>query len=776
MKRSLLAAVSAFVAMKIAAHAVPLPERLASPPSTVVEFADGTFAHVFLSPDEKWRIAVDRDEVDEAYLDALVSLEDERFFLHPGVDPIAIARAAITNLARGKCVSGASTITMQLVRVLEPRPRTVRSKVVESLRAMQLELVLSKEEILETYLQFVPYGKNLEGVEAASLAYFGHRSTALSGAEIATLLAVPQNPTKRFPSEANAARLAAARDGIARRLAASGKLPLGTERVDPEEALAQVVSSRVPAGMTRFPRYAPHAAIWLRDRNPGVARIRSTLDRGVQLVTEARLRAAQADLARRGILNGSAVVVRHDTGDVAALVGNLDFFDENGGQIVGFAEPRSPGSTLKPFLYAIAIEQGVAGPDHLVTDIPTSYGGYTPKNFDGTFDGLVTLENALSRSLNVPFVSLLQQTGVEPFLGSLRTMGVASLVDEPGFYGLSAIVGGVELTPLEVAGLYATLAEDGRHRPLRVMRDEEPEPPVDVFSPGAAYLTKRALAIKDRPDFPSRRQLTGAPRHIHWKTGTSFGHRDAWAAGSGPTFTAVIWLGNFDNAASVELVGSEAAGPLLFDVLEAVASRSGPPAGDRVPKDLMRVEVCAYSGHVATPACPERSVTLARRSAVPTATCPYHVAVDVDLATGQALTPSCRGGREYATRTFVVWPSTVRRWLKDQHRRLPEPPVFAEGCARGGVRRAPLILSPAAGHVALLLGGVALESQEIPLEAESHAPDASLSWFVDGEFVGTVRADERLWWKPKPGVHQVLVSDESGLSSSRRLEVRNRMH
>lgn len=780
-RRALLttAAISMIAAVG-AAFAVPLPERLSATHSTVVEYSDGSFAHVFLSPDEKWRVPIALDELDPGYVEALVSLEDKRFWWHPGVDPIAIARAAFVNLSRGRRVSGASTITMQLVRVLEPRPRTFRSKATETLRAMQLELRLSKRQILTAYLQFVPYGKNVEGVESASLTYFGHRATALSGAEIATLLAVPQNPNRRHPAAANQARLRAARDGIAERLAVADTLPLGTgeSRIGAETAIAQVKATVPPATMLRFPRSAPHAALWLRDAHPGVGRIRSTLDRGMQSIAERSLAATGVDAERRGIRNAATVIVDHRTSEIVALVGSFDFWDaRHGGQIIGFAEPRSPGSTLKPLLYALAIEKGIAGPKHLVPDIPVAYGSYTPKNYDGTFNGLVTLEDALSRSLNLPFVNMLQQIGVEPFLGTMRTMGVRSLRPEPGFYGLSAVIGGIEMTPVEVAALYATLAQDGRHRPLRAVAlaaGEDAPPSIEVFSPGAAWLTRRALALKDRPDFPARRQFGATPANIHWKTGTSFGNRDAWAAGSGPAYTAVVWMGNFDNAGSAELVGADAAGPVLFDLLEAVGARSGPAYDDRVPRDLTPVEVCAYSGHMPNHACNERMIVDVRRSAVPTAKCPYHVAIDVDRKTGRALTPGCRGGRDYATRTFLVWPATVRRWLKDQQRRLPEPPVFEEGCAPS-THEPPTIISPAAGQVAMLLSGVAASDQEIPLEAETHTPDAHLSWFVDGEHLGTVRADERLWWKPTLGHHTILVSDENGQKTKRTLEVRPRL-
>ncbi|MCP3060514.1 penicillin-binding protein 1C [Myxococcus sp. K38C18041901] len=762
-----------------AAWSVPLPSRLSAPPSVVMEYRDGTPAHVFLAPDERWRIAAPVERIDPAYLRALFALEDKRFHSHPGVDPLAVARAAALNVARGRRVSGASTLTMQLVRMLEPRPRTFTSKWVESLRAVQLELRLTKQEVLAAYLQFVPYGRNVEGVEAAALAYFGHTAAHLSPAEIATLLAVPQNPNRRFPTPENQARLRAARDDVARRLLEAEALPRGPEeaRVPAEQVLADVRASDVPGGLKAFPREAPHVAVWLRAQRPGQMRLATTLDAGTQRLVERVMRDAARELKSKGIHNGTAVVVEREQGAVLALVGNFDFFDaEHGGQIVGFATPRSPGSALKPLLYAMGIDMGITGPEQLVADIPTTYGGYAPRNFDGRFLGLVRLEYALSQSLNMPFVRLLERVGVERFLSALRTSGVTSLVTDPGHYGLSAAVGGIELTPLEVAGLYVAMAGDGRARPLRLLEEGQPlETPVEVMSPGAAWLTRKALALRDRPDFPERRRLTGLPARVHWKTGTSFGHRDAWAAGSGPRHTAVVWLGNFNHSPSVHLVGADAAGPVLFDILEGVGprGRSLPEDETVVPEDLMKVEVCAYSGHLPTEACLQRKQVYARRSAVPTAVCPYHQHVEVDVATGLSVGPTCSTGRKTESRVFVTWPATIRRWLEEQHRRLPEPPAPAPGCEPGGARAAPSIVSPASGHIALLIPGVPADQQEVPLEAEA-SHERALTWFVDGALLGSARADERVWWTPSVGSHEILVTDDRGLTARRTLVVRER--
>ncbi|MFP2933818.1 penicillin-binding protein 1C, partial [Pyxidicoccus sp. 3LG] len=312
--------------------------------------------------------------------------------------------------------------------------------------------------------------------------------------------------------------------------------------------------------------------------------------------------------------------------------------------------------------------------------------------------------------------------------------------------------------------------------PLKLLEDGRPVgAPVPVMSPGAAWMTRRALSLRDRPDFPQRRRLTGMPARVHWKTGTSFGHRDAWAAGSGPRHTAVVWLGNFDHSPSVHLVGADAAGPLLFDILEGVGPRGRALPDEEVspPEDLMRVEVCAYSGHLPTDACVQRKSVYALRSAVPTRRCPYHQRVEVDVATGLMVGPTCREGRKTESRVYLTWPATIRRWLEEQQRRLPEPPAAAPGCEPGGERAAPSIVSPAEGQVALLIPGVPAEQQEVPLEAEA-ATERALTWFVDGALLGTARADERVWWTPRVGAHEILVTDDKGLTAKRTLVVRER--
>jgi penicillin-binding protein 1C len=507
----------------------------------------------------------------------------------------------------------------------------------------------------------------------------------------------------------------------------------------------------------------------LRQRYPQQAVIRSTLDAGAQRLVERTVALRTRELHDKTIFGGAVVVADHATREVIALAGNLDFDDtKHGGQIAMFDRRRSPGSTLKPFLYAMAIDRGFALPGYLVADVPNQYGTYRPRNFDNDFAGLVTLREALSKSLNLPFVDLLARIGVEHFLGDLDRMGVSGARAVPGTYGLSMIVGSIELTPLEIAGLYVTLAQDGAHAPLRLVAGDPIVPPVRIFAPGAAHLTRQALSEKDRPDFPRRRDVT-VPSDIHWKTGTSFGYRDAWSVGSGPRYTAVVWTGNVDNRPAVELVGSEAAGPILFDVLEGLSDRTRKTAAVSTPGDLTEIEVCGYSGHIATDACPSRVRVSALLHAVPTQPCPFHHAYEVDRESGHAILPACRKpGHDYEQKTFVVLPSSVTAWMRDRHRVLPEAPVFDANCVADA--GPPIMVTPSENQIITLIPGMPERNQSIPFTVSTRA--ATVSWFVDGALIGSGPASERVFWTPTRGKHEIVVADATGRKARRRLEVR----
>ncbi len=741
-----------------AAFAVPLPKRWGKDSSRTVEYRDGTPMCVFLSPDDMWRIRVELSDVDPQFVKALVAYEDERFYYHPGVDPIAIVRAAYHNLASGKIVSGASTITMQVVKILEPRPRTFSSKVIEALRAIQLEVRFSKEEILEMYLTHAPYGKNLEGVEAASIAYFGHQASELSSFEIAYLLGVPQNPNSRYPAPENAERMTEAIDVIAAKLQRDGVLT--GEQAD------EVRSREVPQRMKDFPRHSLHAAYFLANKRSDKT-ITSTIEGNVQQTVEKVLDSYDTEMKELGIHNAAVIVIENKTNSVAAAAGNFNFWDyEHQGQVPGFDAPRSPGSAMKPFIYAMAIDRGMALPSYLVADVPVSYAGYEPVNYGRRFRGLVTLEDSLSKSLNIPFVNLLGDIGMQEYLGFLQKGGITTLKDEPGYYGLSVAIGSLEVKPVELAGLYAMLSRNGEHMDLAWTTDAKREKKKQLLSPGACYLTRQALRKRNRPDFPGpRRSATIAPQ-VFWKTGTSAFHKDAWAVGGNMKYTAAVWVGNFDGTPSRYLVGSERAGPILFDVLEGIRGIRSEEKYESLPENLIEVRVCSWSGHIATKHCPHTKTVFAPRNSLPYKRCPYHVKYMVDKVTGMRTNALCARGRPVESKVFTVLPASVRRWMSDVNLQAPVLPPMDPSCRQAETKSAPRIISPRSEAVFFMVPGLDPERQEIVMKAEAGPHAEELYWFVDGRFFKKAASHQRVWMKPSPGKHHIRVMDRAGKSDT----------
>ncbi len=763
----------------ILAYAVPLPERLAARDSTLITYRDGHPAHVTLSADEKWRVGIPLEEVDPHFIESLILLEDQRFWSHPGVDPIAIGRATLSNIKQGQVVSGASTITMQLVRVLEPRPRTLRSKCIEALRAMQLEMRMSKEEILENYLRFAPYGRNIEGLDAASMAYFGHRADALSNAEIATLLAVPQAPNSRYPRPKNLERLERGRALVAQELLAAGGLDTraGERELTQKEAFDALMFEDVPGELLPFPREIPHLAQWLVAQSPTRTQIHTSIDRTMQNDLERMVEERRTELHAQGINHGAVVIANVRTSEVLSVVGNLEFDSSQGSQLPAFALPRSTGSLLKPVITAMAMDAGFAHPERLIRDIPITRRRWSPENFSGKFSGLVRLGDALTRSLNIPFILLIEKLGPERLLGKLVEAGFVHLNHTPGHYGLGIAVGGVEATPLEVTGLYATLARQGEYTPLRWLMPDDTSSQTTysprLWSEGAGWLVNEVLSRRERPDLPWRADLPQENWTIHWKTGTSNKHRDAWSVGYGGDLVVTVWLGNMSNASAEALVGARTAAPLMFDVLEAAL----PPRLEQDPPPesaLTTIEVCQYSGHLAGAACPTRHEVKAPVEGVPTKPCPYHRHIDVLASTGEMTRKACQGTREVVKRSVLTFDAELLPYVSAQENQATQLPEWAPGCAPQSAAHAPELVSPERGQRFLLIPGIPAERQRVKLVATSQVASTQLSWFMDGEFLGTTRSQEELWWVPEEGEHELVVMDDTGRAATRPVVVERR--
>jgi penicillin-binding protein 1C len=577
---ALLAVMASLFALDVA---FPPPIARAADTSPVVEDREGRWLRGFTTAEGRWRLAADLDRVDPRFVKALIEVEDKRFWLHPGVDPIALVRASASFVRTGEVASGASTITMQLARLLEPRPRHLGSKLIEMIRALQIERRLSKREILEAYLTLAPYGGNLEGVRAASRAYFDKDPTWLDDAEIALLIALPQAPEARRPDRRPEAA-AASRARILRRLGALGLL----EESRVAEAQTLPVPQRRP-----FPVLAEHLAFRLVAARPGQSVIATPLDADLQNAVE-RLVAREAARLERDA--GAAVLVVHaPSREVRASVGGAGRA-RPGGWIDMSQAVRSPGSALKPFIYALAFDSGLAAPETLARDGPIRFSGYMPENFDRRFHGDVRLYEALQHSLNVPAVATLERIGAASFAAALRR-AYASPRLPPGpdsQAGLALALGGVGMTLEDLVTLYAALADGGEAQPLR-----RAEPlyglPRRFVRRETAEAVLSILAGSPTPNGRAPAALSENAPIVAYKTGTSYGFRDAWAFGVSGDWVVGVWVGRPDGSPRPGATGRAAALPLLFEVFDAIGPAAGRPiapilAPEPAPAALARLQ------------------------------------------------------------------------------------------------------------------------------------------------------------------------------------------
>ena len=543
--------------------------------SVMVLAGDGSILRAFTAAGGAWRFPAKTDEVDPKFLRFLIGYEDQRFYRHPGVDPLAVARAFGQAVAAGHVVSGASTLTMQTARLLEPRPRMVSSKLIEMGRALQLEMRLGKAGILNVYLTLAPYGGNLEGVRAASLAYFGKEPTHLTEAQAALLVVLPQSPETlrpdRFPRAARVAR-----DKVLARLRDEG--------VVDAPAYAAAVAEPIPTKRLSALNDAAHLALRLRLDQPGELTVRTFIDADLQNRVEVLATRYQAGLEPGAGI--AALVVDNAERRVIAYLGSADFFDDRRfGQNDMVEAIRSPGSTLKPFIYGMAFEDLLVHPETVVKDVPMRFGDYAPSNFDHLFRGEVTAREALQLSLNLPAVALLDRVGPVRFAQRLADAGAALVLpDKHARPGLPIALGGVGTNLERLVTLYSALAEQGVARPLLFHADQVKGEAHVLLSPLAAWYVTRIL---DETPPPGQRLAAGNRKNasdIAYKTGTSYGYRDAWAIGYNARYTIGVWVGRPDGAFSAGRMGREAAAPVLFEIFDQLphgesAASATPPAG-----------------------------------------------------------------------------------------------------------------------------------------------------------------------------------------------------
>jgi penicillin-binding protein 1C len=747
---------------KLTMFLIPLPGyMLFRPSSTLVFDGKGRLLRAFTSSDDMWRVRTSLQDISPVLRKFQLAYEDRWFYWHPGVNPLALVRAVGQNLAQRRIVSGGSTLTMQIARMMEPKGRTWWNKGIEVLRSIQLEQRFSKKKLLEIYYNIAPYGGNIEGVAAAAWLYFGKEPSQLSFGEAALLTALPNSPTLLRP-DLYPQRAGKARDKVLGIVYRRGLITKAEYR----EALAETL----PPKRQELPVNAPHFALEMLRNYPGDARIYSTLNRRIQLMVEDLLQSHIRQLRNDEISNGAVVVIDNRTHELLAAAGSARFFDAAAsGQVNGYLAPRSPGSALKPFIYALGFDQGVISPQHYLEDVPIDFrGGYSPENYDRKFNGIVSAKEALERSLNVPAINLLRMLDDYGLYPLLRKAGFSTIAPED-HYGLAIALGGCEVNLLELTALYSALANGGEYRLPKQRRDQADREAIRLFSPGAAYLVTEILTGVTRPDLPACWEFTSLPR-IAWKTGTSYGHRDAWSIGYTTRFTVGVWVGNFSGEGKPGIIGAEAAAPLLFDIFNKIGGDS--PSWFRPPASVGTRQVCAVSGEIAGPYCKAVVTEYYLIDHSPEQECRFHQAYLVDSQTGHRLPPHYSTARRTVEKTYIKWPPRVAAWLEGNGAPVERIPELLPEWQQSLPGQGPVIRSPASNYVYQLREGVAAEYQKICLEAAAANDVHKLYWFVDGKLTGTVRPGEKLFYPPVTGDHRVVCQDDQGRSSQVKLVIK----
>ncbi len=734
---------------------IPLPgQKGISHFSTVVTDRKGTLLRAFISADEQWKLPPEKqDVIPEKLSKATLIFEDEWFYYHPGVNPAALIRAAFINKKEGRIVSGGSTITMQLTRIMRPKKRTYGNKIIEILQACKFEMHYSKKKLLAMYMIHAPYGGNVIGYKAASLRYFGKLPDELSWSEAAMLAVLPNAPGLISPVS-DRDELIAKRDRLLKKMLKKG--------VFDEETYRLALREEVPEDLYRLPISAPHIAEQLKrvyDRHV----ITTTLDASIQSEVEQSITRHMQTMYSRGINNCAVLVADTKTGEILAYAGSQDYFDvAHQGQVDGIISARSAGSTLKPFLYALAMDDGLIVPDSLLKDVPVAYGSYSPENADERFHGLVRADEALTRSLNVPAVNLLYDYGIYNYYLFLKSAGITTLFRPSDDYGLTLIIGGAEVRPWDLAVLFRGLGNGGRFLPLTIIPDEPHEGHYpELLSPGACYLTLSILRDVKRPDAEYFWEQYHRQKPIAWKTGTSYGQRDAWAAGVSPQWTIVVWVGNFTGEGNKNISGAQCAGPLLFDIFSRLPHVKEDVWFSR-PSDLESVEVCKDTGYAAGQFCDETIVVLKPKRAHSLEICPYHTSIITSRDKRYEVCSECWVEGQYIRASFLSYPSDIAQYLRESGHFVGTLPPHNPACRRSYQRGNLSIIYPQHDTKLWVPYDYDGTLQHVIMRAAHTSVHETLYWYIDGELRGTTLSKHSLPVKLTRGEHELVIVDSGG--------------
>lgn len=766
---------------------VSVPRKLFTDPySTIMYSSEGELLGARIAPDGQWRFPQE-GKVPEKFAVCLTTFEDKRFYRHPGVDPVAIVRAVKQNAGAKDVVSGGSTITMQLARLARGnRDRNMYEKSLETLWAVFFETRYSKKKILSLYATHAPFGGNVVGLETAAWRYFGRPAEELSWAESATLAVLPNSPALIHPGR-NREALKKKRDSLLLRLHKKGVL--GTT----EYELACM--EPLPDAPVPLPNGAPHLLERLAARAPGT-KIESSLKKHLQERTQEIVDNYARQYASNHIYNLAAIVADVETGEVLAYAGNVSFDsdEKRGNKVDIITSQRSTGSILKPFLYAGMLHDGLLLPNTLVYDTPLNINGFSPQNYNKTFYGAVPAHRAIERSLNVPLVRMLSRYNTGRFMSLLKSLGMTTLHFSEEHYGSSLILGGAEGTLWDLAGMYASAARilDPYNWPYDE-RDIHPLTPYPVkrggkhntasgkegntknaygkpqLSVASLWYMAEAMSALNRPEEEADWQQFSSMKKIAWKTGTSYGGRDAWAIGFTPDYVVGVWAGNASGEGRPGLTGVGTAAPVLFDIFSLLPSG----AWFETPYDeLERMPVCRHSGHKASEICGPVDTLYMPRTGNTTSVCPYHRLVHLSKDMEYRVNSSCEPVDNMETVSWFVLPPAQEYYYRNYHiEYLPLPP-YRPGCEPVQDKQIDIIY-PDHEAVLYLPRGFSGERESFIFKAAHARPDAIIYWHIDGEYIGETEGTHSISCGPGPGRHTLTLTDKWGNQKKIYFEVRS---
>ena len=758
-----------------------LPKTLFNTPTSyILEDKDGILLNATIAADGQWRFPYN-ENVPQKFIDCITTFEDKRFFYHPGVDPMAFIRAVKKNISGKGNTQGGSTISMQVIRLAQQNNRNIWNKIKESILAVRLECRYSKKKILALYASNAPFGGNVVGLDAAAWRYYGNSPGKLSWGQMATLAVLPNAPSLVHPGK-NREALVRKRNSLLDKLLAENKI----SKQDCELAKLEPL----PGVPLPLPQNATHLFQRIkRESKDPVTKVATTIDNTLQKNVAAILQQHQSVLKGNGINNACALVLDVETGNALAYVGNISDRSnkEMESDVDVVAAPRSPGSALKPILYAAMLSDGLVLPNALIADVPMQIGDYAPKNFDLGYDGAVPAANALARSLNIPALKLLQQYKYQRFYETLKQCGITTLTRKADVYGLSLVLGGCEVTMWDLAGVYASMARALNHqtankgivnpqdfhapkywkddRQLTADNRSAANVPLDATS---IYFTFQAMKEVMRPGEEGLWQQFSSSQTIAWKTGTSFGFRDGWAIGITPQHAVAVWVGNTDGEGRPDLVGIKTAAPILFDIFRLL------PGVSWFQKPLYNfsyVPVCRQSGYRANMDCDAIDTLFMPAKAFKSPLCPYHKMINLDASGTYRVTADCESPSTMQHKSWFVLTPAMEFYFKQKSADYKMLPPFKPGCENRDGGKTIDIIYPIANakiYVPLEING---ERGKTIFTATHRKSGSKIFWSLDDSFLATTQNFHQVAVNPSVGKHVVTLVDESGFSVSREFEI-----